>query len=106
MYIMVFITVPKERGARTIARALVEKKLAACVSSAKGIESLFRWKGAVDKAGEILLIVKSTKARLPRIISLVRSLHPYEVPEIIAVPVIGGYRGYLDWIDESVRQSS
>lgn len=104
MYIVVLITVPDARMARRISRALVEKRLAACVSAGGNVSSLFRWEGRVDTAREVLLIAKSTKAKLPRIVTLVRSMHSYAVPEIIALPVVGGNRAYLDWIDEFIRQ--
>ncbi|MDD4941226.1 MAG: divalent-cation tolerance protein CutA [Candidatus Omnitrophica bacterium] len=104
MHIVVFITVPDARMARRISRALVEKRLAACVSAGDNVSSLFWWEGRVDTAREVLLIAKSTKAKLPRIVTLVRSMHSYAVPEIIALPVVGGSRAYLDWIDESIRQ--
>ena len=103
MYIVVLIIAANSTESRRISRALVEKKLAACVNAAGRVSSLFWWKGKVDKADETLLIVKSTRAKLARIIRLVRSMHSYAVPEIIAVPVIGGSRDYLDWIDESIR---
>jgi len=105
MHIIVFITVAEKRQADRIARALVEKRLAACVSSTGYVSSLFRWKGAIEKSREILLIVKSSKKQLSGLIRVVRTMHSYDVPEIIAVPVVGGHSGYLKWVDESLRQS-
>jgi periplasmic divalent cation tolerance protein len=103
MYIVVLITAAGKKQAAKIAAALVERKLAACVNVIDRVHSLFRWKGSVDKAVETLLVAKSTRVKLPRIIALVKSLHSYAVPEIIALPVAGGNRDYLDWIDESIR---
>lgn len=104
MHIVVFITASGKGEARRIAQALIEQRLAACVSSAGAVSSLFWWNNKIDQGREVLLIVKSTKAKLSRITKLVRSIHSYAVPEIIAVPVIGGNRAYLDWVDESLRK--
>lgn len=103
MYIVIFITVSNKKEAKRIATGLVKGKLAACVNIVEKIESFFRWEGKVDKAKEMLLIAKSKKQNLNRIIKLVKSLHSYEVPEIIALPVAAGYKPYLRWIDDSIR---
>ena len=103
MPIVVFITAANKLQSRRIAEALVKNKLAACVSLAGKVSSVFWWQGKIDHAAEILLIAKSTKAKMPGIIKLVKSLHSYSVPEIISLPVIGGNTGYLKWIDESTR---
>jgi periplasmic divalent cation tolerance protein len=103
VHIVVLITAANKAQARTIAAALVRHKLVACVNVIDCVSSLFWWKGKVDKAVEVLMVAKSTRVKLSRIIALVKSLHSYEVPEIIALPVVGGNRDYLDWIDESIR---
>ena len=103
MHIAVFITAPNKKEARKIARALIEKKLAACVNIIENIESVFRWEGKIDTAKEAMLVIKSKKTALAAIIKLVKSLHSYQVPEIIALPVAGGDAPYLRWIDEFVR---
>jgi periplasmic divalent cation tolerance protein len=103
MYIVVFITAASSAQAKKIAQALVERKFVACVNIIGSVSSIFQWKGKVDKASEVLLIAKSMKTRLPGIVKFVKSMHSYSVPEIIAMPIIGGRREYLDWIDESIR---
>ncbi len=103
MYIVIFITCAKRKEGVLLARALIKKKLAACVNIVDKIESLFRWQGKVDQAKEVLLVVKSKKVNLNRIIKLVKSLHSYQVPEIIALPVVAGNKEYLDWINDSLR---
>jgi periplasmic divalent cation tolerance protein len=103
MKIVVFITAANKKEARRIAKGLIEEKLAACVNITGSIESLFWWKGKIDRAGEILLIVKTKKQLLNRLIKLVKSLHSYTVPEIIALPVIGGNPDYLNWIDDVTK---
>ncbi len=103
MHIVIFITCANKKQASIIASRLIKKKVAACVNIVKTIESVFRWENKVDRANEALLIVKSKKSRLSGIIKLIKSLHSYQVPEIIALPIIGGYKPYLDWIDDSLR---
>ena len=105
MHIVIFITTSNKKEAKRIASGILKNKLAACVNIVGGIESLFWWQGKIDSAKEALLIVKSKKQNLDKIIRLVKSLHSYDVPEIIALPVTGGYKPYLRWVDESVRQS-
>lgn len=102
MYIVIFITVPGKKQAHHIARALIKNKLAACVNIVDRIESFFWWQNKVDFASEALLVIKSKKSKLARIIRLVKSMHSYEVPEIIALPIIAGDKPYLNWVDESL----
>lgn len=103
MYIVVLITVPTKKEARVIARALVAAKLVACVNVVDKVNSLFWWKQKIDSAQELLLVVKSRKDKLASLIKKVRSMHSYTVPEIIALPIVGGCKPYLEWIDESLR---
>jgi periplasmic divalent cation tolerance protein len=99
--ILVLITVPSVQVGRQIARRLLEDRLAACVNIVPGMNSLYIWQGAINDDAEALLIVKS-RADLfeARLVPAVCSLHPYQVPEIIAVPIQLGLQSYLDWIDE------
>lgn len=103
MHIVIFVTASNKKEAQKIASRLVKNKLAACVNIAQGIESLFSWEGKIQKAKESLLIIKSTRAKFPRIVKLIKSLHSYKVPEIIALPIIAGDKPYLGWIDASIR---
>ena len=103
MHIVVFVTASSKKEAVCIAEELVTKKLAACVNIIDKIESLFWWQGKVDRAKEALLIIKSKKEKLAKIIKTVKALHSYEVPEIIALPISGGYKPYLGWINDTVR---
>jgi periplasmic divalent cation tolerance protein len=102
MYIVIFVTASNKKEAKRIAGALVRHKLVACVNILDSVSSFFWWQGKVDKAAETLLIIKSKKDRLPKIIQCVKSLHSYQVPEIIAVPIVAGNRAYLRWIDASL----
>lgn len=103
MDIVIFITASSRKEAGTISQGLVENKLAACVNLVPGVCSVFSWKGKIERAKEILLIAKSTKARLAKIIRFVKANHSYDVPEIIALPIIGGSTAYLEWLHASVR---
>lgn len=102
MRIVIFVTAASKKEAECIAQALIKERLAACVNILGGVKSLFRWQGKIDSSNEALLLIKSRKSRLAKIIKLVKSLHSYEVPEIIALPVIAGDKNYLRWLDESV----
>ena len=101
MYIVIFITASNKEEAGKIGNKLVENKLAACVNIIDNVCSVFWWEAKLDSANEVFMLVKSKKSHLSRIIKLVKSLHSYQVPEIIALPIIGGDKKYLKWIDES-----
>lgn len=102
MHIVVFVTAGNKKEAQKIASGLIKKKLAACVNIAGKVDSVFFWEGKVQKSKESLLIIKSTKAKFPQLARMVKSLHSYDLPEIIALPVVAGDKPYLRWIDESV----
>lgn len=99
-YVVAFVTAPNETEAETIARSLVEERLAACVNMVKGIRSLYRWEGAVQDDSEILMVVKTRQRHLEHLVARVKELHSYTVPEIIALPVVGGSADYLAWLTE------
>jgi len=103
MSIVVFITCANPEEAQKISQALVREKLCACVNILSDIKSIFWWQGKVDSGSEVLLIVKSLKNKFTKIVKLVKSLHSYEVPEIIALPIIAGEKKYLDWLRDSVQ---
>ena len=99
--IIVLITAGSEEEAHKIAKLLVKKKKAACVNIVPTVDSVFRWKGRVDSTRESLLLVKTRASLLSEIISLVKEAHGYEVPEIIALPIVGGSEEYLKWLDNA-----
>lgn len=101
MHIVVLVTASSKKEAQKLASCLLQEKLAACVNVIAGLDSHFRWQGKIDKAKEALLIIKTRKSLFNKLAKKVKSLHSYEVPEIIALPVIAGYKEYLDWIDDS-----
>ena len=98
---IVLITAGSEEEAHKIAELLVTEKKAACVNIVARVDSLFRWKGKIDSARESLLLVKTRASLVSEIISLVKQAHSYDVPEIIALPIIGGSEEYLNWLDSA-----
>lgn len=102
-YIVIFITTPNQKEAEKIANALLAEKLAACANIVDGVHSLFWWQGKIDSSNEALLMVKTKSALLQEIIHRAKELHSYDVPEIIALPIISGSQEYLSWISESVK---
>ena len=98
-YIQVITTTEKREDAERIARKLVEARLAACVQVLGPIRSTYRWKGAIETAEEWQCVAKSRADLFDRIDAAIRAVHPYDVPEILAVPIAAGSRAYLEWLD-------
>ena len=101
--VVVLITTAADE-AQKIAELLLEKKKAACVNIVPGVDSRFWWQGNLDSDRECLLIVKSRASLFPEIVELVKTVHSYEVPEIVALPVIGASEDYLKWLDSEVEE--
>ena len=101
--VAVLISAPDADTARRIGRALVEERLAACANVVPGVQSIYRWRGAVEEASEVLLVVKTRASRADALAARVRSLHPYELPEVVVLPVRGGSRAYLQWVAAESR---
>ncbi|MHB8503619.1 MAG: divalent-cation tolerance protein CutA [Candidatus Acidiferrales bacterium] len=101
-YRLVLVTCANPIQAKLIARSVVEKRLAACVSILRSpIESHYRWNGKVEKARELLLLIKTTTRRLGALEKEINRLHSYDVPEFIALPIVASSKPYLDWLDEN-----
>ena len=101
--VVVLVTCASRKEAERLARAVVEKKLAACVNvAAAPVKSVYRWKGKIETAEEFPLMMKTTRSKFPALEKEIRRLHSYETPEIIAVPVVAGSAAYLRWIAASV----
>lgn len=103
-YIVVLCTVPDENTASEMAEKLVAEKLAACVNHIKGLISIYRWQDKIEKDAESLLIVKTRQDLFSALKAKIVSLHPYQVPEIIALPIIKGHPPYLDWVRKETSQ--
>lgn len=101
-YIVVFITTKDTEEAQKIAVALLKRRLAACVNIVPEVNSHFWWQDKLDSAKESLLVIKTKDTLLPDIVKSVKKIHSYTVPEIIALPIVGGNQDYLDWIDNEV----
>jgi len=97
-------TVATAEDAERIARTLVERRLAACVNVVPGLVSLYRWEGQVQRDEEQLLVIKTRSDRLEALRAALVSLHPYELPEMVALPVVGGHAPYLEWLDDGVAE--
>lgn len=96
-------TCPDAAVAARIAEALVDERLAACVNVLPAVGSVYRWDGRVERAEEVLLVIKTVRARLEALTARVLELHPYELPEVIAVDIAGGLPAYLAWIADATR---
>lgn len=99
---IVYVTTPHGKISKTLSSAILKDRLAACVSAVP-VTSAYRWNGKINTDREILLIIKTEQRHLKKLCSLVCRLHPYDVPEIIALPVTGGFKPYLDWIHAETK---
>jgi periplasmic divalent cation tolerance protein len=102
-YRLVLCTCPDQETAESIGERLVDDCLAACVSLVPGLVSIYRWQGEVQRDAEVLLLIKTTADRFEDLTTTLRQLHPYDVPEIIAVPVCAGLPDYLNWLSQCTR---
>ncbi|KAF3447356.1 hypothetical protein FNV43_RR12542 [Rhamnella rubrinervis] len=101
--IVVYVTVPNKEVGKKLAESIVNEKLAACVNRVPGIESVYLWQGEVQTDAEELLIIKTRQSLLDALTQHVKANHPYDVPEVIALPINGGSPQYLEWIKDSTR---
>lgn len=102
-YIVVLVTAPDTDVAKQLARTLTSSKKAACVNILPGINSLYWWQGKLTEENEVLLLIKTRAELYNEIATLVKSVHPYRVPEIIALPIVFGSPEYLDWLSETTK---
>jgi len=103
---VVLVTAPDQAVGARIGRSLVEEGLAACANLVPGVRSIYRWQGEIHDDAEVLLIVKTRASLLDALASRVRALHPYELPEVLALPVAGGSAPYLDWVRGAAEASA
>lgn len=104
-YCVVLNTCPDADSAEHIARTLLDRKLAACINILPGVKSFYTWKGVCETAAEHVLLIKALSAAYPALEQAILELHPYELPEIIAVPIAAGLPAYLTWITQSTAAS-
>ena len=100
--IVVFVTASSEKEAQKISDKLIKKKLVACVNIVPGIQSIFRWKRKIYQEEELILMMKSSLSKFDEIVTEVKHYHSYDVPEIIALPIVAGAEDYLQWVEESI----
>ncbi len=103
---VVLMTAPDREVAERIVRTLVEERLVACGNLVPGITSIYRWQGAIECDAEVLAILKTSADRVSTLLARASELHPYEVPELLVLPVEGGYLPYLEWVRESTSSQS
>ncbi len=101
--VVIMVTASSRRECRTIARRLIEEKLAACVNITQPIQSVYRWEGKIDQSKEFLMFIKTTRNLFPQIKAEIALVHSYHTPEIICLPIIDGSPNYLQWVSDSVR---
>lgn len=105
-FVVVLVTVPDETLAGTLAKTLVEEKLVACVNIVPGVRSVYAWQGKVCDDRELLCILKTRRALFPALRDRVVALHPYQVPEVVALPLLAGHQPYLDWLRQETHSST
>ncbi len=103
-HIVAVTTAPSVEAGRALVGALVERRLVACGPIVPGAVSIYRWRGAVEQQDEVLVVLKTTTARWPELAAALPGLHPYEVPELVAVPVVGGHPAYLAWVTDETAE--
>ena len=103
-YFIVFVTASDDNEANKISDAILKEKLCACVNITKEVSSIYWWGGKLESSSEILMIIKTRKDKIEKLIEKVKEIHSYEVPEIIAVPIIYGNEDYLNWIEVSLGE--
>jgi periplasmic divalent cation tolerance protein len=103
---VVLVTAPDPATARELATTLLRERLVACANLVSGVTSLYRWEGRVEEDEEVLLVLKTGADRVGELEERVPALHPYEVPEVVVLPVEGGHAPYLDWVESETRRVS
>lgn len=101
--LLVLSTLPDAASAERLAARVIEERVAACVNVLAPVRSMYRWKGVVETATEVPVLIKTTRERYPALEALIRTEHPYELPEIVAVPVERGLEAYLTWVGQETR---
>lgn len=104
-YCVVLVTVSSREEAEKIVRSLLEEKLIACANIIGPVFSIFWWQGRIDNAQENLILMKTKERLFSRLAEIVKTLHSYQVPEIIAIPIVKGYKPYMDWLESNLNNT-
>ena len=104
--VLIISNFPDQKTATLLAEALVEQRLAACVNVLSPCVSIYRWQGKIESAGEVPVLIKTRKQHYDRVEQLIKMMHPYELPEVIMVPITGGLPAYLQWIADTTLLSN
>ena len=104
--LLVLTNVPDLECAQLVARTLIEARLAVCVNVLPAVQSMYRWQGKIEEATEVTLLIKTTSQHYDSLQQVIVKLHPYDVPEIIATPIVAGYAPYLHWIDTETAKEN
>ncbi len=99
---VVLVTAPDRAAAERLVDTLLEERLIACGNLVPGVQSIYRWNDAVQRESEVLLVLKTTAARVPTLLQRVPALHPYDVPEVLVIPVEAGHGPYLEWVHQEI----
>jgi periplasmic divalent cation tolerance protein len=102
--ILVITNVPDASVAKSISHQLIEKRLAACINQLPGIRSVYRWNGVIEEADEVCLLIKTRQSHYAELEMTIKTLHPYEIPEIIVLPIINGLPSYFQWIENETKK--
>jgi periplasmic divalent cation tolerance protein len=102
--LLIWTNLPDRQSAEALARELLQRRLAACVNILPTVHSLYRWQGAIEEAREITVLIKSVRTRYAELEQAIQAVHPYEVPEIIALPIRAGLPAYLDWMTQETKR--
>ncbi|HEX2530692.1 MAG TPA: divalent-cation tolerance protein CutA [Burkholderiaceae bacterium] len=102
--LVVLTNLPNLAAAQALARHLVQQRLAACINILPAVRSVYQWQGAIEEADEVPLLVKTSTSRYAELESAIKAAHPYQVPEIIALPITAGLPAYLDWIAQTTKR--
>jgi len=102
--IVVLTNLPDQESARILARRLVEGRLAACVNIGASVESIYHWHGQIETGNEVPIAIKTRQVLFSEVEAAIREIHPYDLPEVIALPISGGSVAYLDWINAETRR--
>ena len=102
--IVVLTNLPDQESARTLARKLVEGRLAACVNIGASVESIYHWHGQIETGNEVPIAIKTRQVLFSEVEAAIRQIHPYDLPEVVALPILGGSAAYLDWINAETNR--